>query len=556
MIRGIQKAIKDDPAIPAKSLREQFDKLLLQPLLNVDQGQVVSSMVIVIDALDECEREEDVEIILELLPRVEKGTDMVIRFFLTSRPESPIRFGFDQIDQSEYQNTILQNLDNDVIKRDITLYLRETFSRIRQKGQHDLLPGWPGEEIIEALAIMAVPLFIFVATVCRFVDNRKFNPEMRLQEFFKDSSGSKMDKTYQPILNQLLTEDESDTDKLVKEFQKIISGIILLAAPLSLSSLAELLEMPEGNISILLDSFHSVLTIPSDARLPIRILHLSFHDYLLDERTKAKQSTSRFWVDKREKHELITRQCLNPASTAGFLPPAFQSLNQVLPFLKEHFLHCLESMSILGAISEAVKAVDALLRLTKDTSNNAIFSLLSDAHRFILKFANIVDTEPLQLGPRVEENWSPELHTLEGHFDWVQSVAFSQDGQLLASGSYDRTIKLWDPATGTLKYTLEGHSGPVQSVTFSQDGQLLASGSSDQTIKLWDPATGTLKHTLEGHSGWVQSVAFSQDGQLLASGSSDQTIKLWDPATGTLKHTLGTDSNVTDIEFSKKTAPA
>jgi WD40 repeat protein len=87
----------------------------------------------------------------------------------------------------------------------------------------------------------------------------------------------------------------------------------------------------------------------------------------------------------------------------------------------------------------------------------------------------------LSKGPKVEEKQSPELQTLESHSHWVWSVAFSQDGQLLASGSEDKTIKLWDPTTGALKHTLEGHSDPILSVAFSQDGQLLASGSDDET---------------------------------------------------------------------------
>src|ERR1700751_5184366 len=86
--------------------------------------------------------------------------------------------------------------------------------------------------------------------------------------------------------------------------------------------------------------------------------------------------------------------------------------------------------------------------------------------------------------------------TLKEHKDSVEAVAFSPDGQLLASGSADDTIKLWNPRTKQLLRTLEGHTNGVTHVTFSPDGQLLASGSTDDTIKLWNPHTGELFHTL------------------------------------------------------------
>jgi WD40 repeat protein len=121
-----------------------------------------------------------------------------------------------------------------------------------------------------------------------------------------------------------------------------------------------------------------------------------------------------------------------------------------------------------------------------------------------------------------------EVRTLTGHTDWVNSVAFSPNGQFLASGSDDKTIKLWDVATGSLVRTLAGHSSIVTSVAFSPNGQFLASGSWDTTIKLWKVTNGMEVRTLTGHTGWVLSVAFSPDGQLLASGSGDKTIKLWD----------------------------
>ena len=144
-----------------------------------------------------------------------------------------------------------------------------------------------------------------------------------------------------------------------------------------------------------------------------------------------------------------------------------------------------------------------------------------------------------------------EIRTLPGHDDWVRSISFSPDGQTLASGSSDKTIKLWDVETGAEIRTLPGHDRQVLSVSFSPDGQTLASGSSDNTIKLWDVETGAEIRTLEGHDEEVNSVSFSPDGQTLASGSYDKTIKLWDVETGAEIRTLeGHDEEVNSVSFS------
>jgi WD40 repeat protein len=129
---------------------------------------------------------------------------------------------------------------------------------------------------------------------------------------------------------------------------------------------------------------------------------------------------------------------------------------------------------------------------------------------------------------------------LAGHTGWVYGVVFSPDGSLLASASADDTIRLWDVASRqSLGAPLTGHTEPVYAVAFSPDGTLLASGGSDLTIRLWDIATRAsrgkpLDLTLAGHTGAVKSLAFSPDGKLLAVGNQDSTISLWDVATGTL----------------------
>ncbi|KYC40906.1 hypothetical protein WA1_25150 [Scytonema hofmannii PCC 7110] len=144
---------------------------------------------------------------------------------------------------------------------------------------------------------------------------------------------------------------------------------------------------------------------------------------------------------------------------------------------------------------------------------------------------------------------SKKIFICKGHTNWTFSVAFSPEGNILASGSYDQTVKLWDLSDGKCLKTLSGHTSYVQSVAFSPQGKTLVSSSHDQTIKLWDVSDGKCLKTLSKHTNYVQAIAFL-DSQTLASGSHDQTVKLWDLSDGKCLKTLqGHNSWVSSIAF-------
>lgn len=409
LLSFVSEAIEADPSLTGKSMKEQFEKLLLQPLSKVSDQML--RLIIVIDALDECEREGDINTILLLLAQVRHVASVSLRVFVTSRPELPIRLGFKNMSGVAYQDTILHEIPRATIEHDISAFLKHEFGKIRNKNNHlhptHVLPSdWPGEMNLKTLIDMAIPLFIFAATVCRYIGDVRWDPQQRLRTVLKyqtASQASKLDRTYFPILNGLLiglSDEESKT--LIEEFQYIVGSIVLLASPLSTVSLARLLDIPEEVINCRLDSLHSVLSVPVDRQLPVRLLHLSFREFLIDSQ---KESKCPFWVDDKKTHKFVATKCLELMSNSlkgnicdlrnpGTLQAEVerQTIDNNLTadiqyaccywvyhlgqggsqisdhgtlhsFLSKHLLHWLEALSLIRRLHESIAMISSLITL-------------------------------------------------------------------------------------------------------------------------------------------------------------------------------------------------
>jgi len=291
----IDQAIIMDPDICSKALDEQFDKLLNKPLSKLSSSLTLTTYIVVVDAIDECQNEDDVWTLLQLWSCLSRYRHRYIRWFLTTRPELAIQLGFSRMPTDAHRNVVLHEISSPTITRDISIFLADNLSQTRHEYNHmplsDDIPlpeDWPGATVLQQLTQIAVPLFIIAATICRFVQDRNFDPQDQLQAILQSrriGQFSDLSQTYLPILERITSSsiNKASQHLIYQEFRLIVGALIIITKPLSRCGLAVILQLPQATVTLRLRLLHSVIKVPQQADGPVRLLHLSFGEFLSSE---------------------------------------------------------------------------------------------------------------------------------------------------------------------------------------------------------------------------------------------------------------------------------
>lgn len=403
--QAVYEAISERSDVTSQSLRDQWHHLVLGPLSKLAGSANSSSYILVIDALDECEGENDIRSILQIVADARSVETGRLRVFLTSRPEVPIRNGFIYIPSAQHQDFVLHNVSPVIVDHDIYVFLEHNFHILGKELY--LSDGWPGADIINRLVCNASGLFIWAATAYRFVRKGRRFAVKRLNTLLQphgrdlNTPEKHLDEIYVTVLRNCISTSYSDdeADELRCMLTSLLGNIVILLSPLPTISLSKLLSIPQNEIDQTLNELHAILDIPNELNRPLRLHHPSFRDFLLDS---TRCGDTAFWVEEKQAHRTLAVQCMqlmsqhlkqdicgvkqpgalvvdiDPTIIAQHFPPEVQyaclywvqhlergdtSLRddgEEYLFLQDHLLHWLEALSWMGKVSEGVLAISSL----------------------------------------------------------------------------------------------------------------------------------------------------------------------------------------------------
>ena len=295
--------------VERESLSSQVEKLIVRPL-----KETRIPTLIIIDALDECKDKEPASALLSVLSRYVHEIPEV-KFFITGRPEPPIRQGFRLKSLRPITDVLkLHDVKRSSVDEDIKLYLRTHLTNIRDiQSDCEFPEDWPSSYDINILCKKAGGLFIYASTVVKFVASKYHLPTERLDLIILRSKGATheggIDLLYTQILELAFHDADPGEQELYSRFRNVVGAVLLAFHPLSRKALSILLRNhgTPSHISATLRFLHSLLNVPDGEDEPIRVFHKSFPDFLTD-RTRCKDE--RFFVDPAVHHEDVLFSCL------------------------------------------------------------------------------------------------------------------------------------------------------------------------------------------------------------------------------------------------------
>ncbi|ETS05239.1 hypothetical protein M419DRAFT_71348, partial [Trichoderma reesei RUT C-30] len=581
--------IQEEPEIGDKMLETQFRKLWARPLkeLAAEPTTEPTTIVVVVDALDECDPPEDAKLLIKLLTEHDVVSCLRVKILLTSRPEYHIALQFN-ISGNPRRDLILHRVDEAIVQSDIRTYLRIDIEKYTKQynqqtekmGQGQVLPAdWPGEETFERLVQMATPLFISAATVSRMLRNDQWpaTPEQKVEHIleFSTKGQGQVEDLYRSILAQIMSQiPVRARQRYIDDFQRIVGSVILLASPLSVVALSSLLGIQENEIYKKLSSLSSVLDVQSrDA--PVKLFHLSYRDFLLEQDSFSNiedQDPCRgLYIEEVAAHAWLAGQCLQLLSmnlhndVCNLQDPAVsrreireEKIRQCLPpevayaclywihhveagkrglqdggpehkFLETKMLNWIEALAWLERLNEGLEGIRTLKDMAHNAGSQGIFRLLEDAERFVFSFRPVIQETPLQIYNSALV-FSPTMS--------IVRKTFASNSPTYIKGM-PQVDTHWSACIQSIESKDRDAERPVGIQLLSNE--TLVSGLHAGSVKIWDLNSASCLHDFDIESDKAHEFAVSPEGKIAIMG--ERHVQIWTlqdrRCLYTLDHNLG-----------------
>ncbi|KAG6848232.1 hypothetical protein H0H93_002082 [Arthromyces matolae] len=538
----IVEILKMRPDVAKESLNNQLQKLLIEPL----EQQSSQSVVIVIDALDECKDREPSSIILSLLSRFIHRIPHV-KWLITGRPEPSIRDGFCIPGLRPLTDTIiLHEVPTSDINHDIRLFLETRLSDdFRNRRDLDLPTIWPPDDQVHTLTMKCNGLFIFASTAMQYMRLPYCSPVETLSNLCRtentpsEQGALGLDKLYTTVLE---TGYSTAGTVIQVQIKAIIAAIVLMMDPIPVNDLAALLGFTVKTIIYRLSMLHAVLRVPTSTKNPILMHHKSFFDYITDD---SRCTNSRFYINPSIEHRALAHHCLklmndclkrNPCSLPRYALNAdlelsererriggglvyactfwvaHLTLSNISPstlklleaFFQDHLIHWLEAMSLLDKFFVVAKLLadvsDTLTsRFEKEAEVRTLVQWADEGRKFSINFREAVELSACHI-----YHSALPLSPLESILYQSQSANLKSEVKCC----YGRN-PAWPPADAIFSIP----NGAV-SLCFSNTGKFLAIRTTDMVAcsMVYDMTSGVLLDSIETYYG----LSFSPDDTFAA----------------------------------------